>query len=81
MWDGARPHTALVNQRVFASHGKMKQFDLNVVVQPEQSPDLNVDDLAFFRSLQSDVSLVVKQNRRDLLNAGEECKKAYPAEK
>ena len=41
--DGARPHTALVNQRVFTSHGKMKQFNLNVVVQPAQSPDLNVD--------------------------------------
>ena len=79
--DGARPHTALVNQRVFASHGKMKQFNLHVVVQPAQRPDLNVDDLDFFRSLQSDVSLVVKQNRRDLLNAVEECWKAYLAEK
>ena len=80
--DGARPSTALVNQRVFASHGKMKQFNLNVVVQPAQSPDLNVDDLAFFRFLQSDVSLVVKQNWRDLLNAVEECWKAEnPAEK
>ena len=59
----------------------MKQFNLNVVVQPAQSPDLNADDLDFFRSLQSDVSLVVKQNRRDLLNAVEECWKAYPAEK
>ena len=55
--DGARPHTAQVNQRVFASHGKMKDFNIQVVVQPAQSPDLNVDDLAFFHSLQSDVSL------------------------
>ena len=47
--DGARPHTALVNQRVFASHGKMKQFNLNIVVQPAQSPDLNID-VVFFRS-------------------------------
>ena len=63
--DGARPHTALVNQRVLASHGKTKQFNLNVVVQPAQNPDLNVDDF----------------NQRDLLNAIKECWKSYPAEK
>ena len=56
----------------------MKQFNLNVVVQ---SFDLYVDNLAFFHSLQSDVSLVFKQNRRYPVNAVEECWKAYPAEK
>ena len=79
--DGARPHTAQVNQRVFASHGKMKDFNIQVVVQPAQSPDLNVDDLAFFHSLQSDVSLVAKENRRELLEAVEDCWKEYPEEK
>ena len=79
--DGARPHTAQVNQRVFASHGKMKDFNIQVVVQPAQSPDLNVDDLAFFHSLQSDVSLVAKENRHELLEAVEDCWKEYPEEK
>ena len=71
-------HTQLLSTIVFTSPGKMKQFNLNVVVQ---SLDLYVDNLAFFHSFQSDVSLVFKQNRRDLLNVVEECWKAYPAEK
>ena len=79
--NGARPLTARVNTQVFASHGKMKGFSIEVVVQPAQSPDLNVDDLAFFNSLQSDVSLVAKENRRDLLDAIIQCWHEYPLEK
>ena len=79
--DGARPHTARVNTLGFASHGKMKGFSIEVVVQPDQSPDLNVDDLAFFNSLQSDVSLVAKENRRDLLDAIIKCWHEYHVEK
>ena len=79
--DGARPHTARVNTQVFVSHGKMKGFSIEVVVQPAQSPDLNVDDLTFFNSLQSDVSLVAKENRRDLLDAIIKCWHEYPLEK
>ena len=59
--DGARPHTERVNTQLFRSHGAMKGFNIQVLVQPAQSPDLNVDDVAFFRSLQSDVSLVAYQ--------------------
>ena len=79
--DGARPHTARVYTLVFASHGKMKDFSIEVVVQPAQSPDLNVDDIAFFNSLQSDVSLVAKENRRDLLDAIIKGWHEYPLEK
>ena len=79
--DGARPHTARVNTQVFASHGKMKGSSIEIVVQPAQSPDLNVDDLAFFNSLQSDVSLVAKEKRRDLLDAIIKCWHEYPLEK
>ena len=49
--DGARPHTAQLNKRVFAAHGKMKQFEIEVVAQPAQNPDLNVDKLALFLQL------------------------------
>ena len=59
--DGARPHTAKANERNWARHGKMKGFDIRVVTQPAQSPDLNVNDLAFFASLQSDTELVAKE--------------------
>ena len=61
--DGARPHTVELNRRVFAQHSKKCNFVFDVVVQPAQSPDLNVDDLAFSHSLQTDVSLVAKENR------------------
>ena len=59
----------------------MKGFSIEVVVQLAQSPDLNVDDLAFFNSLQSDVPLVAKKNRRDLLDAIIKCWHEYPLEK
>ena len=59
----------------------MKGFSIEVVVQPALSPDLNVDDLAFFNSLQSDVSHVAKENRRDLLDAIIKCWHEYPLEK
>ena len=79
--DGARPHTERVNTQLFRSHGAMKGLRIQVLVQPAQSPDLNVDDLAFFRSLQTDVSLVAKENRRDLLAAVTQCWEDYPADK
>ena len=44
-------------------------------------PDLNVDDLAFFHSLQTDVTLVAKENRRELLAAVQKCWEEYPLEK
>ena len=49
--DGAHPHTANINALVFAAQGKSKAFDIQVVVQSAQDPDLNVDDLALFHSL------------------------------
>ena len=79
--DGARPQRARVNTQVFTSHGKIKGFPIEVVVQPAQSPDLNVDDLAFLNSLQSDVSLVAKENIRDLLDAIIKCWHENPLEK
>ena len=79
--DRAITHTTRVNTQVFALHGKMKGFSIEIVVQPAQSPDLNDNDLAFFNSLQSDVSLVVKENKRDLLDAIIKCWQEYPLKK
>ena len=75
--DGARPHTAKINKQTFARQSKMKGFKIEVFVQPPQRPDLNVDDLAFFHSLQTDVSLGAKENQKDLLQA----RASYPKEK
>ncbi|XP_065197249.1 uncharacterized protein LOC135828754 [Sycon ciliatum] len=79
--DGAKPHTAKKNEKLWASHGAQKGFRIVVRTQPAQSPDLNVNDLAFFASLQSDTELVAKENVTDLIHAVESCWQAYPAER
>ena len=79
--DGARPHTAAKNEKQWSLHGKRKGFDIRVVTQPAQSPDLNVNDLAFFASLQSDTELVAKEKVTDLVEAVTDCWHAYPLEK
>ena len=53
----------------WSRHGKMKGFDIEVTVQPAQSPDLRNNDLAFFASLQKDTDLVAKENVKDLVAA------------
>ena len=79
--DGARSHIAKQNARSFSAHSKMKGFKITVAVQPSQSSDVNVDDLAFCRCLQTDVELVAKENRRDLLAAVQRCWEEYLEEK
>ena len=49
--DGARIHTAQLNKQVFSVHGKMKRFEIEVLAQPVQNPDMNVGKLAFFLQL------------------------------
>ena len=79
--DGARPHTAKVNEGHWARHGKKGGFKIEVVTQPAQSPDLNCNDLAFFASLQTDTELVVKKNVKDLVEAVKSAWEEYPAER
>lgn len=79
--DGAKPHVAKANQRNWAKHGRMKGYDIRVVTQPAQSPDLNVNDLAFFASLQSDTELVAKENVKDLTESVVKCWHEYPEER
>ena len=79
--DGARPHTAAVNERQWARHGAKGGFKISVVVQPAQSPHLNVNDLAFFSSLQKDVQMVTKKNVFDLLEAVKMACDTYPADR
>lgn len=49
--DGASPHVGKGNLDYFYYEGKKDGWDINVVTQPPQSPDLNINDLGFFRSL------------------------------
>ena len=76
-----QPHTAKKNEKHWATQGKKKGFDIRVVTQPAQSPDLNVNDLAFFASLQSDTELVAKENVTDLVEAVTACWENYPIER
>lgn len=78
--DGARAHTAKINQQHWSRHGSKAGFRIEVVTQPAQSPDLNCNDLAFFTSLQSDTDLVIKKSMKDLVTDVEHCWNNYPTE-
>lgn len=79
--DGAKAHTAKINQQHWSRHGAKAGFKIEVVTQPAQSPDLNCNDLAFFASLQTDTDLVTKKNVHDLVTAVERCWNDYPFER
>ncbi len=51
-YDGAKPHTAAENTRVFNNYIDADGWVFKWVVQPPQSPDLNKNDLCFFANLQ-----------------------------
>ena len=59
--DGATPARANVKQ--WACNGAKKKFKIEVITQPPQSPDLNGNDLAFFRALSLTVSSWQKKPR------------------
>ena len=58
--DGARPHTGKGNMEKLNAAGAKLKIKIEVRTQPAQSPDLNINDLAFFRSL----SISVRKARR-----------------
>lgn len=49
--DGASPHTGNGNVDYFNRYFQRDGWNFKVITQPAQSPDLNINDLAFFRSL------------------------------
>ena len=53
--DGASPHTGKNNPEILSSAGMGRGWMVDLVMQPAQSPDLNVNDLGFFASLTSSV--------------------------
>ena len=78
--DNASPHTSRANLQHWRRHGNMKGFTIEVVVQPPQSRDLNVNDLAFFSSLHTKMELVAKENVIDLSADIVKAWKGYPLE-
>ena len=79
--DGATPHDCDKNKRVWAQNRRMKGFDILVVKQPAQSPDLNVCDLAFFNSLQSDTECAAASNMKELKEIVLKAWDEYPADR
>ena len=53
--DGASSHTGKNNPEILNSAGMGRGWMVELVTQPAQSPDLNVNDLGFFASLKSRV--------------------------
>ena len=53
--DGASPHTGKGNPQRLNEAGKEGGWNIKLVTQPAQSPDLNINDLGFFCSLKSRV--------------------------
>lgn len=53
--DGASPHTGKNNPEILNSAGMGRGWLVELVTQPAQSPDLNINDLGFFASLKARV--------------------------
>ena len=66
--DGASPHKGNGNIEYFNTEGRKDGWNITVITQPAQSPDLNINDLAFFRSLKCHVEMIKKgANSLDIL--------------
>ncbi|CAM9283546.1 unnamed protein product, partial [Choristocarpus tenellus] len=49
--DGAIPRRGKGNSEILSGAGKTDGWSITLVMQPSNSPDLNMMDLCFFRSL------------------------------
>lgn len=68
--DGAKPHNGNGNSAYFEEQGVIDGWNIQIVTQPAQSPDLNLLDLGFFASLKTRVShLKIQANTIDDLIA------------
>ena len=77
--DGARVHDTYENHEAYETESRKKGFWIIVIKQCAQSPDFNMLDLAFFRSLQSDVMTMPKSTRKDIITAVFKCFAEYDA--
>jgi hypothetical protein len=77
--DGAKPHTGKGNTEYWPElvAELYPDRDIEMVVQPAQSPDLNILDLGFFSSLQRRIDETDPQNLSALLDHVEDCYWSY----
>eukprot|EP00117_Sycon_ciliatum_P010463 scpid98758/ scgid0105/ len=61
--------------------GTRKDPTFRLLLSRDKTPDVNADDLAFFYSLETDVSLMAKETRKELLQGVETCWHDYTAAK
>lgn len=54
--DGAKPHNGRGNLLYIEQQGQLDGWNIQIITQPAQSPDLNILDLGFFNSLKSRVA-------------------------
>ena len=79
--DNARTHCEADHPDVIAD-GTVGRWDIRIQQQPHNSPDFNVLDLAFFRSLQSlQWRLAFPNNKQELINRVNQAWNEYPVEK
>jgi hypothetical protein len=78
--DNAKPHV-LPNDEGFRQAVAQTDLDIRLMQQPPNSPDLNVLDLCFFRSLQSLTDTLAPSNIRELIEGVEEQYNKYEADK
>ena len=69
--DNATPHLK-PSDEVFRRAVEQTGLDIKLIQQPPNSPDLNILDLCFFRSLQSHTDCRAPQNIRELIEGVEE---------
>ena len=74
--DNARPHIA-VDDAEFIAASNMDGFNMRLVCQPAQSPDLNVLDLGFFRAIQSLQYKSFPRNVDELVKSVEDAYEAF----
>ena len=64
--DNAKPHI-LPNDQTFAEAAANLGLDVKIIQQPPNSPDVNVNDLGFFRSLESRTDTRAPTTLKDLI--------------
>ena len=80
--DGPNCHITPADEQF---NGKLRELGVENIVllytQPANSPDLNINDLGFFRALQSSYLQYSPTNARELIEAVERTYREYPMDK
>ena len=78
--DNAPSHVA-PNDSLFCEAAKQDGFDIRLILQPPNSPDLNILDLGFFSSIQSIQYKSSAKKPEELVAAMEKAFEDYPVSK